>query len=229
MPVSREALVETLSQCPPEQLAEVLSAAGLSTRDRSDPGAMAQRLARMLWWRTHTPIGNWVAPDTLDDMLNRIERRTKLELGPGDAWARLDALARAALSEEELDLFCRGNKTPVLEDPVLQKKLRAGLPWGSFAGTAGAGGAAGARWASFGFLRLTAGPIGRILPLLPKVGPTYLVLRKGAQVVAKASGPVGIAMGAAAINGALGAEYDRALPILLGVAVLKRGLDHPSP
>lgn len=217
MPIDRERLVEILSDCPPEELAEVLRAAGLRVSADAESEALARRLVRALWWRTHTPVGALALPDTLDDIVDRIAKRAKLDLGEGDVVVRLVALVGALAPEAEADAV--EVMSAAAAHPA-SRRLKGGIHWGALVGTSAAGGAVGARWASYSFLRLTKGPIGRILPFLPKVGPVYLALKKGAQVVAKVSGPTGIALSLASINAALGPDHDRALPLLLGLGLV---------
>lgn len=217
MSIDRERLTEILAECPAAELAEVLRAAGMRAPADADAEALARRLTRALWWRTHTPVGALAMPDSLDDIVDRVAKRAKLDLGEGDVVTRLVALVGALAPEAE------GDAAEVMSAAAAHpasRRLKGGVHWGALVGTSAAGGAAGARWASFSFLRLTKGPIGRILPLLPKVGPVYVALRKGAQVVAKVSGPAGIALSLASINAALGADQDRALPLLLGLGLV---------
>lgn len=217
MSIDRERLIEILSACPPAELAAVLRAAGMRVSEDAEAEAMARRIARALWWRTHTPVGALAVPDTLDAIVDRVEARAKLDLGEGDVVTRLVALVGALAPDAEGDVSIAA--ADAAAHPA-NRRLRAGLPWGAFVGTSAAGGAVGARWVSTGFLRLTKGPIGRILPFLPKVGPAYIALRKGAQLVAKVAGPAGVAMSLASINAALGPEHDRAVPLLVGLGLV---------
>lgn len=60
---------------------------------------------------------------------------------------------------------------------------------------------------------------------MPRLGPVFLGLRKGATVVARVSGPVGIALALLSLNQSFGARDDDALPLLLGVGLLVRAAE----
>ena len=207
MAVDREDLEAQLRRYSAEDLSLLLSAAGIDAAPTEGVEALARRVSRALWWRTHTPLGGLVWPSNLDDLVDAVERRAKLELGEGDVWSRLARLSAICGSAEE-------------PDAEILRKVAPGLPWGAMAGTTAAGGAAGVRQASLWALRLTSGEIGKWLPLIPKVGPVYLVVRQGVRTAAVVSAPLGAALALAAINGALGAEYARALPLLVGIGAL---------
>lgn len=212
MAVDREDLEEQLQKFSAEDLVVLLSVAGIEARAEDGVEALARRVTRALWWRTHTPVGGLVWPSTLDGMVDAVEGRAKIELGGGDVWSRL----------ERLSTLCGAADDP---DPELLRKVAPGLPWASMAGTTAAGGAAGVRQLSLWALRLTSGEIGRWLPLIPKVGPIYMLVRQGVRTAARVSAPVGAALALASINGALGADYARALPILVGIGALHARLN----
>ena len=77
-----------------------------------------------------------------------------------------------------------------------------------------------AGWTANRILDLFKGPLGRLLPLLPVVGPWMGTIRWGAGAVSIVSGPLGIALSVASLNTALGSNYNKLLPLLLGVGAL---------
>ncbi|MEZ4235212.1 MAG: hypothetical protein R3F59_03420 [Myxococcota bacterium] len=69
-------------------------------------------------------------------------------------------------------------------------------------------------------LALLKTPIGRLLPLLPVVGPWVGVVRTGISGLHFVAGPLGIAMTVLSMNSALGSNYQRLVPLVLGVGAL---------
>ncbi|MED5373181.1 MAG: hypothetical protein VX899_19340 [Myxococcota bacterium] len=214
MKVDAQMVRNSLSQADPAALREVLEAGGISPKADLSAPELADKLVRALWWRTHTPVGVLAMRDSLGQLVDRTASRLKVELDPdqGD-WERLDALSLALLSR------CEGVEAlEELDDKHVNRLRRS--QWVAWTGAAGAGAAAGSGWVSKQLLRLSA-PYKPILPLIPKVGPVLVGLRKGAEQVARLSAPVGVGLALFSANQALGAEYDRALALLLGVALVR--------
>jgi hypothetical protein len=63
-------------------------------------------------------------------------------------------------------------------------------------------------------------PIGRLLPLIPYVGPWVGVVKAGASAVHLVTGPLGVAMLVLSVNSSLGTNYARLVPLVLGVGAL---------
>jgi hypothetical protein len=208
--VSRSALIDALAQAPAANLAEVLRAADISADPDAGSDALARKLVRALWWRTHTPAG--IATGSFDRVVKRTGRRLKVELPDGDVWDKLEALTAHVIPDAKLDQ---------IEAKHTDRLHRA--QWAAWAGVGAAGATAGSGVAARKLLQWTK-PVKDVLPWIPKVGPILAGVRKGAQVVAKWSTPVGIGMALASANQALGPEFDRALPLVLGVGLLKRGM-----
>lgn len=214
MSVSRAEVESTLASRDPRVLAAVLDAADVRHPAGADGPELARRLAGALWWRSHSPAGQVLAPDTLDDMVDRTARRLDLDLGKGDAWVRLDALTARLLP---------GDRAVSVDDldPAARQKLAHCIAAELF-GTGAAGTAFGARWIARLLLGWTKGPLWDLLLLLPKVGPILLAVRGGAGTVAAVSGPVGVLLALLTLNQALGPRYDKALPLLLGAGLACR-------
>ncbi|MFT4974205.1 MAG: hypothetical protein ACI8S6_000087 [Myxococcota bacterium] len=214
MSVTRQELQEILTRRDPRQLERVLDASEVWFPEGSDGAELSRRLVDALWWRTHSPLGKAVLPDALDDLVERYERKLGMELGVGDAWQRLEALTAhmlptdRALSVEELPEDAR-------------KKLEKAL-WLDMAGVSLAGSSAGARWAARTLLKWTKGPLWDLIKHIPRLGPALGTIRIGAGKVALVSGPLGITVALLTLNHTLGPDYDRALPLLLGVGLVSR-------
>lgn len=214
MPVSRAELQQTLSTREAPALRAVLDAAEVRYAEVDDAERLAERLCKALWWRTHSPAGQVLLADDLDQLVDRAARRLELDLPEGDAWERLEALTA--------ELLPRGRPVTVEDlDPKVRKRL-ARTVWLQLLGTSAAGGAVGSRYLALRLLGWTAGPVWDLIRFLPKVGPVLIGLRTGAGTVAAVSGPVGIALAVASLNSVLGPRYDEALPLLLGVGLLCR-------
>lgn len=214
MPVTRDEVERALQGRDPKLIAAVLEAAEVAYDEAEDAAALAKRLTAALWWRSHSPAGQLLMPDNLDQLVDRTGKRLAIELGDGDAWARLTALTNALVDAD----------TPVdLESLDEDTRARLSRPvWGRLAGVGGAGSALGARWAASKLLALTVGPLWDLIMLIPKVGPALIAVRTAAGTVAAVSGPLAIGIALLTVNSALGARYDKALPLLLGIGLICR-------
>ncbi len=216
MAISRDQLTARLALAEPDDLCAVLVAAGLEPQAEADARGLAQQLSAALWWRTHTPLGQALLPDSLDRIVDRVARKLDRRLPEGDGWARLEALTASVLPAGRV-------KSTSELDPELRARLARGhgaAISGLFAGT----GAAATRIASWKLLSWTRGPVWDLVPLVPKLGPVFLTVRAGAATAAKLSAPVGLAMALLSLNATFGAADDEALPLLVGAGLLLREL-----
>ena len=214
MSVARESVREVLSGADPTSLRAVLESSGISTDDKSDSDSLSQKLVRALWWRTHTPIGLLAVPDSLGKLVDRTAHRLKLPLDAAlNDWDRLDSLT------EQLLTRCEGVDALDDLDPKHINRLKRSQ-WLAWSGASVAGGTAASGYLSQQLLRMTA-PYRTLLPLIPGVGPALVAARRGVEQVARFSTPVSITLALASANQALGPEYDRALALLLGVALVR--------
>jgi hypothetical protein len=212
--VTADALRDRLASRDPALLQAVLEASGVRWSPDDEGPALADRLVRALWWRTHSPLGQAVAPAALDGLLDEVGGRLQLDLGPGDAWDRLEALARA--------LVPAGRPLHAAElSPELRRRLSRPV-WGRIAGAGAAGSAVGAGWAARHLLGLASGPWFELLKRLPTVGPALLWVRGASGAVAAVSGPLAIGVALLTLNSALGPRYAQAVPLLVGAALALR-------
>jgi len=204
-----------LSDRDPRLLAAVLDSADVA-HDGDTEGApeLADKLVSALWWRTHSPVGQLVAQDDLGQLVDRVARKLGVDVGAGDAWARLAALTDAMVPDRQpLDI-------DDLPDDAKDRLRRAA--WGQVVGWTGVGASLASRLAATRLLGLMAGPVWNLLRLVPKVGPALISFKGAAGVVSVASGPVGVVLALATLNHALGPRHDRALPLLVGAGLVMR-------
>lgn len=214
MPVTRADVADALALHPAEALQAIMAAARVSPRGAEHPRELAERIADALWWHYCTPLGYLATNTTLEDMVGHVARRAGVAnaLHGADAWEQLRELTVALVRE----------LGPVgLED--LDPKLREKL-WPSWVPPAlyglGAGGSYGARVVGKAIIRLSKTPVGRVLPLLPAVGPWFRALRTGAGAAATVGGPLAIGLGLLSVNSSFGTNYQHLVPLLLGVGAL---------
>lgn len=213
-------LAERLASCDVESLRIVLEAEEMRVSDQDGPEALARRIASAIWWRTHTPLGKVAMADDLGGIIRRIARKAQLDLPESsDDLELLEALTSAVVAGDEL----------VLEevDPVVMKRLRSSH-WAEWLGVGTAGSAVGSKFAAAAFLKWTA-PIADWLPYVPKVGPILVGVRQVSKTVVKVAAPIGIGISLLTLNSVLGADFDRALPLLLGAGLSLRGASAATP
>ena len=131
--------------------AAVLDAADVA-HDGPDEGAeaLARKLVAALWWRSHSPVGHVLAPDSLGDLVGRSGKKLGIDLGAGDPWEQLAVLTDALVpSNRPIDLDALPESS--------RKRLRRGA-WRELLGLSGVGSALGSRWASLRLLGLMQGP-----------------------------------------------------------------------
>jgi len=219
MPTTREDVAIALAVHDPAVLSALLEAAGVPLRGAESPRDLAERIADALWWTYSTPLGYLARSASLEEITRHVARR----LGVKDQ-VRRDAEAWEMLTQLTEALAIQVGPVALDDlDPVAKKRLRGSwMPTAAWAG--GSGSSFGGAWIGKAIIRVGRGPVGRLLPWIPYVGPAWRVIHKGGGVAAMLGGPLGIAMGALALNSALGANYKRLVPLLLGVGALGPGL-----
>lgn len=214
MPVRKQDVADALAIYEAEPLFAVLDAAGISARGAESPRELAERTADALWWNYCTPFGYVADRVTLDEIVAHVARRLDVAEASdaGDAWETLAALTRAL-----------GDRVGPVSLHDLDPKIRARLETAWFPTAAGAGGATaalGARELGRAIVWLGRTPVGRLLPLIPTVGPIWRGVRGTGAVAAAVGGPLAVALAVVSLNQALGTNYQRLVPLLLGVGAL---------
>jgi hypothetical protein len=218
MSVTRADVRATLSHQPAAALRSVLEAAKVSYNDdlHDDAPGLAHKIADALWWAYCTPLGYTIDRASLDDIVAHVAKKAGLaeQARGGDAWAALGALTRAIVGQAE------GGVALEDVDPSTRARLFPSvwptLALGTSSGAAYGVGAVGRVVKSIG-----ATPIGRVLPLLPTVGPWFGVVTRGAGVAAAVGTPAAAVLAVATVNQAMGTNYQRLVPLLLGVGALR--------
>ena len=222
--ITRAALTRELAQRDPRTLRALLLAAGFEADEGEAAEALSERLTRALWWSYSTPLGYALDRSSLEDIVDHVVRRLKLSktVQGNTAWEKLDDLTWRLVDAAEADPAKPLSLDDI--DPATRKRL--GPAWGLPALlTTGAGGSLGAMKVGQLILRLGATPVGRLLPLLPKLGKYWRVIEGGAGVAASVGGPLALGLSLAGLNQVLGANYRRLVPLLLGVGALHRATE----
>lgn len=214
MTTTRQDLEARLADCDSARLTAVLEAADVRIGSAASSGDLAARLVRALWWRTHSPVGFVAMSDSLDDLVANTARKLDLPLPEGDAFLKLEALTE--------HLVPAGKPIRVSDLPSETVDRLESAQWTSWLALGATGTAAGTKVTADAIVNLFKGPIGDILPYLPKIGPIAIAVKNGAKVVAKVAGPVGIGFGILTVNDVLGADYDEAVPLLVGAGLCLR-------
>ena len=128
--VTADALRDRLASRDPALLQAVLEASGVRWSPDDQGPALADRLVRALWWRTHSPLGQAVAPAALDGLLDEVGGRLQLDLGPGDAWDpaawRGICSSRSGRTRRRLSFMGRDLSAGPLSGVALMSSARAG-------------------------------------------------------------------------------------------------------
>lgn len=214
MQITRQDFVATLAVHDAASLRAVLEEARIEVGEATSPRQLAERIATAVWWHYCTPLGYVANRTSFEEIVDHVARRLKLDeaLGGTDAWTRLRRMTRLVVKEHG----------PVaLEDLPPEHRARLDPHWKRTAAYAsGASGSFGAWAAGQGIVHFSRTQIGRILPFIPKIGPFVRGIYAGGGAAAVLGGPAGIALTVLAANNAMGTNYHRLVPLLLGVGAL---------
>lgn len=217
MATTRERLEATLSVHDADALMLILMASEVDPRDARTSSELAKRVTDAIWWNYCTPVGYIADRQALEDIVVHVAERFGLagHLHPRDnVFQQLHTMTRELAPLAETHGIAVSDLSEHTRDR-LGSNWRPALGFGS-----GAASSFGARWTANRILDLFKGPIGRLLPLLPIVGPWMGSIRWGASAVSTVAGPLGIALTVASLNASLGPNYKKLLPLLLGIGAL---------
>jgi len=216
MTVSRADLASSLAMQDGDALRAILTAADLPASPTDSPRVLAERITTAIWWNWQTPLGFAAIEPSLEAVVADVAHRLRVYVpGDGEGFGMIADLTQGLLE----DLNRRGIR---IDDLPPEAQARLGRRWVGTAGLgAGAAGSGAAWWGSGKVLGWLSSPIGRWLPYLPRIGPWFGAIRTGAGAVYLVSGPLGIALAVLSVNSALGANYRRLVPLLLGVGALR--------
>lgn len=217
MATTRDQLEAALAVHDPEALRLILVASDVDPREARTSAELAARIADAIWWNYTTPLGYVAERATFEDVVRHLARRLAIDdrVDPDvSVWAQVKSMTEVLVS----DLPHDGISVDSLDGSTrerLSPSWTAPLGFGS-----GATGSMATRWGSGKVLGLLRSPIGRLLPLIPVVGPWVGVVRAGLGAVHLVTGPLGLALTVLSINSALGTNYHRLVPLVLGVGAL---------
>jgi hypothetical protein len=218
MTTTRAQLQSSLSFHDPEALRAILAAAGVSEKGATTADELAKRVVDAMWWCYSTPLGYVSDQASFEDIVWHVARRLRVDdrvQAAADPFRQAEQITVALLHE----LPDGGVRVEDL-DAETQRRLGASwLPTAAFG--ASAGGSFATRFASGKVLGWLKTPVGRLLPLLPAVGPYVGAFKGIASGVHLVSGPLGVALSVLTVNQALGANYRKLVPLVLGVGALR--------
>ena len=217
MSTTRDQLEAALAVQDEHALRLVLLASEVDPRGAASSPELAARIADAIWWNYCTPLGYLTERATLEDVVRHVSRRLGVadRLDTNDnVWEQIRSLTAALVP----DVPERGIGVATLDESTQRRLRPAFMPavgWGT-----GAVGSFTARWGSGKILALLRSPLGRLLPLIPGIGPWVTTIKWGTSAVSLVSGPLGIALSVVSLNASLGSNYKRLVPLVLGVGAL---------
>lgn len=217
MAITRDQLETTLAVHDAEALRLILHASDVDTRGAETPAALAARIADAIWWNYCTPLGYIAERSTFEDIVRHLARKLKVSdrVDPDvNVWEQVSSLTQALVNEIPIE----GISIESLDE---ETRKRLFPTWGAPIGYGtGASSSFVTRWGTGKVLALLKTPIGRLLPLLPVIGPWIGAVRVGISAVHLVTGPLGIALAILSLNSALGTNYQRLVPLVLGIGAL---------
>ena len=213
MVIQKEDFVQRLTECEIELLQETLFRAEIEMSPDASAKDCAERIGSELWKRTQTLWEKAVDPKSLDEIVEAYTERLNISTD-GDAFQQLDQLLLALLPDNSV--------ISLDEIPEDVRNEFARSPW---IDRLSAGSGPLSLVTSY-LSKLLAGQLHRIplwiLKLLPWIGPKIIFIRTAANIIARVTGPLGIAISLWAIYRQLGPKWDHALPLLLGAGIALR-------
>ena len=192
-------------------LREVLHTNNIKTRASASKEECISSLVDAVWNHSHTPIGGFVAPMSLEEIIQIYAKKLDTPIDSNaDIQLQLSTLRAKVMAN------CDNIDISDIPPEVLDRIQRSVIP--SVVGASAAGGAATTRWAAYKILAWTASKWLNIIKLIPQIGPAIITIRSTAGVLARVSGPVGIALAIWSINNHLGPKWDQCLGLLVGLS-----------
>ncbi len=196
----------------------ILDAAEVQARGATTSAELATRIADAIWWNYSTPLGYVTERASFEDVVRHLG--AKLKVGhaldeSGSVWDQSEQLTLALLATLPTD----GVRLEDLDSDTQSRLRPSWIP--AIGMGSGATGSLMARWSASKLLTLLKSPIGRLLPLIPYLGPWVGVVRTGASAVHMVAGPLGVGLAVMSLNASLGSNYRRLVPLVLGVGALR--------
>ena len=211
--------IQLLTNCDFTILKEVLHTNNIKTRDTKTKQECITSLIDAIWSHSHTPIGGFVAPMSLEEIIQIYAKKLDTPID-----SKIDIQEQLRTLRSKVMANCDNIDISDIPPEVLDRLQRSVIP--SVVGVSAAGGAATTRWAAYKILAWTASKWLNIIKLIPQIGPAIITIRTTAGVLARVSGPVGIALAIWSINNHLGPKWDQCLGMLVGLSFC---LDESGP
>lgn len=215
---TRSELEASLAVHDSQALKLILDASGVDARGASTPSELAARIVDAMWWSYTTPLGYVTDRASFEDIVWHVARKLRVDDRvdrSADAYDQSQQLTHALLG----DLPDEAIGVAQLDSDTQRRLGASWLPTMMLG--SGAGSSFVARWTSGKMLDLMKTPLGRLLPLLPAVGPYIGAVKTATGAVHMVAGPLGIALSVLTFNQALGANYRRLVPLVLSVGALR--------
>jgi len=208
---TKEETKHLLQHCTLPILKEVLHTNHIKTADNASKDDCITALVNGIWSNSHTPIGGFVAPMSLEEIIQIYAKKLDTPIdSKADVQSQLGALRSKVMAG------CNNIDISDIPPEVLDRLQRSVIP--SVVSAGAAGGAATTRWAAYKILAWTASKWLNIIKLIPQIGPAIITIRSTAGVLARVSGPVGVALAIWSINNHLGPKWDQCLGLLMGLS-----------
>lgn len=192
-------------------LKEVLHANKIQTTPKSSHEECTQLLVDAIWKHSHSPIGSILSKKSLEDIIQIYAHKLNIPIDQNtDIHTQLHILRSRASSQ------CSDIQISEIPPDVLERLQQSVIP--SMLSAGAVGGAVTTRWAAYKVLAWTASKWLNIIKLIPQIGPAIITIRTTAGVLARVSGPVGIALAIWSINNHLGPKWDTCLGLLIGLS-----------
>ena len=208
---TKEETKNLLQHCTLPILKEVLHTNHIRTADNISKEDCITALVNAIWSNSHTPIGGFVAPMSLEEIIQIYAKKLDSPIdSKADVQSQLGSLRSKVMAG------CNNIDISDIPPEVLDRLQRSVIP--SVVSAGAAGGAATTRWAAYKILAWTASKWLNIIKLIPQIGPAIITIRSTAGVLARVSGPVGVALAIWSINNHLGPKWDQCLGLLMGLS-----------
>ncbi|MAA78958.1 MAG: hypothetical protein CL916_06830 [Deltaproteobacteria bacterium] len=208
---TKEETKTLLTNCTPSIIKEVLHTNNVQTNEHSSREECIEALVHGIWNHSHTPIGGLVAPKSLEDIIQIYAQKIDIPID-----SKTSVQSQLGVLRSKVMANCNTIEISDIPPEVLDRLQRSVIP--SVVGAGAAGGAATTRWAAYKILAWTASKWLNIIKLIPQIGPALITIRSTAGVLARISGPVGVALAIWSINNHLGPKWDKCLGLLIGLA-----------
>ena len=162
--------IQLLTNCDFTILKEVLHTNNIKTRDTKTKQECITSLIDAIWSHSHTPIGGFVAPMSLEEIIQIYAKKLDTPID-----SKIDIQEQLRTLRSKVMANCDNIDISDIPPEVLDRLQRSVIP--SVVGVSAAGGAATTRWAAYKILAWTASKWLNIIKLIPQIGPAIITIR----------------------------------------------------